>query len=805
MKSQFLTPFGGLGANYLKIALRNLLKNKVYSFINIAGLALGLAVSMLIILFVSHEISFDKFHKNQVNIFQVGGIAKMGEHEFHLSNMSERLGDALKEATSSVKEVGRKCDQLDNTLETDPKHRYNEAKMVFVDEGFFKIFDFKILAGDAASLTRPYTIMLTPEMALKYFGKQNPIGKTLKWNKETNLQVTGIVEKNPSNSSIEFDFVGSLATILAVNKAQYPQYFTPEKLSKIGPGYTETFLLLDNPKNQSNVAAVLGRLASQNPDNENISFVVNHFSSGYLGLDADKTSDRAKYVYIFSGIAALILLLALINFMNLTTARTTTRAKEVGVRKSIGANQRSLATQFYVESTLTILISLVVGLVLFQLLQPIFYQILDLKIDTSFLLNPYFYGASTAVFVATILLSGSYPTFVLSKFNPVEVLKGKIKSKDNFSIRQVLTVFQLSVSVGLIFCSMVIFNQVKQMRNKNIGLNKDQMLIINLDKKSNAKNQALINQIEQIKGVEGVSGSKHRMFYEGYNMNGITKVGEKDENKSVPTIIMAVDGKYADLYQMDWKIKPKIMPSDLKNKIILNESAAKKLDPNIASIKDVDMGEPLPFEVIGIVKDFNYTSAKRIIEPMMLRLIPDSQQFDYLNIKINKSADVSAMVEAVQKAYNAYKTEDAFAYHFVDDSFDKLFKAEDRIASMFGVFTAIAIFIACLGLFGLVTFTAEQRTKEIGIRKVLGASVMSITAMLSKDFLKLVIVGIVIASPLAYFAMKNWLQDFAFRIEIEWWIFVVTGVMAIFIALLTVGYQAIKAALMNPVESLKTE
>jgi putative ABC transport system permease protein len=791
--------------NYLKIAIRTLFRNKVYSFINIAGLALGLAVSMLIILFVSHEISFDKFHKNQENIFQVEGIAKMGEHEFHLSNMSERLGDALKEATPSVKEVGRKSDQSDNTLETDPKHRYNEANMIFVDEGFFKIFDFKIIEGNASSLARPYTVMLTPEMALKYFGRRNPIGKTLKWNKETNLEVTGIVEKNPSNSSIEFNFIGSLSTILATNKANYPQYFTPEKLSKIGPGYTETFLLLDNPKNQLNVATVLGRLTSQNPDNENISFVVNHFSSGYLGLDADKTSDRAKYVYIFSGIAALILLLALINFMNLTTARTTTRAKEVGVRKSIGANQQGLATQFYIESTLTILISLVVGLVLFQLLQPIFYQILDLKIDTSFLLNPYFYGASITILFITILLAGSYPTFVLSKFNPVEVLKGKIQSKDNFSVRQVLTVFQLSVSVGLIFCSVVIFNQVKQMRNKNIGLNKDQMLIVNLDKKSKAKNQALINQIEQIKGVEGVSGSKHRMFYEGYNMNGISKVGEKDDSKSVPTIIMAVDGKYADLYQMDWKIKPTIMPSDLKNKIILNESAAKKLDPNIASIKDVNIGEPLPFEVIGIVKDFNYASAKRIIEPMMLRLLSDSQEFDYLNIKIGKSADVSAMVEAVQKEYNAYKTEDAFTYHFVDDSFDKLFKAEDRIASMFGVFTAIAIFIACLGLFGLVTFTAEQRTKEIGIRKVLGASVSSVVVLLSKNFLKLILIAIVIATPIAYYLMDKWLQDFAYRTNIEWWIFVASGIIISVIALLTISYQAIKSALMNPVESLKTE
>ena len=787
--------------NYFKIAFRNLFKNKVYSFINIAGLALGLAVSMLIILFVSHEMSFDKFHKNHENIFRVEAIAKMGEQEFNLFNMSERLGDALKEATPSVKDVGRKSEQTEIVFETDPKHRYNETGLLFVDEGFFRIFDFKILEGDVATLGRPYTIMLTPEMALKYFGKENPIGKTIKWNKKTNLEITGIVEKNPSNSSIEFNFIGSLPTVVAANKAEYPQYYTPERLSKIGPGYAETYLLLDNTKNQKNVLSVLGRLAKQNPDNENISYSVNHFSSLYLGGN----QTEKKYVYIFAGIAILILLLALINFMNLTTARATTRAKEVGVRKSIGANLRGLATQFYIESTLTIFISLVFGIILFQLLRPVFYQILDLKIDADFLLNPYFYCSSIVVFILTILLAGSYPSFIMSRFNPIDVLKGKVQTNGNFSIRQVLTVFQLSVSVSLIFCTIVIFNQVKAMRNKNIGLNKDQMLIINLDPKSNAKNQALINQIEQIKGVEGVSGSKHRMFYEGYNMIGIKKIGEKDENKSVGTIVMAVDAKFIDLYKMQWKIKPAILPSNLKTKIILNETAAKKIDTNIAAIKEVDMGYEQPTEVIGIVKDFNYTSAKRIIEPLLLQMVTNSQEFDYLNIKISKSAEIASIVSAVQKNYDSYKTEDVFIYHFADDTFDKLFKAEDRVANMFGAFTSIAIFIACLGLLGLVTFIIEQKTKEIGIRKVLGASAIGIMTLLSKNFLKLVLIAVLVSSPITYYAMDKWLQDFAFRTKIEWWVFAFSTFLVTIISIFTVGFQAIKAALMNPVKSLKTE
>jgi putative ABC transport system permease protein len=369
----------------------------------------------------------------------------------------------------------------------------------------------------------------------------------------------------------------------------------------------------------------------------------------------------------------------------------------------------------------------------------------------------------------------------------------------------VLTVFQLAVSVGLIFCSIVIFNQINTMRSKNIGLNKDQMLIINLDSKSNAKNQVLINQIEQIRGVEGVSGSKHRMFFEGYNMFSIKKVGEKDEKKSIGAMVMPVDAKFADLYQMEWKVKPTIFPTDLKDKIILNESAAKKLDPNYASIKEVDMGYPQPTEVIGIIKDFNYTSSKRLIEPMMFQMVTNPQEFEFLNIKIDKKANMASILTTIEKTYNAYKTEDAFTYNFADDSFNKLFKAEDRIANVFGAFTGIAIFIACLGLLGLVTFMAEQRVKEIGIRKVLGASFFSITALLSKNFLKLVFIAILIACPIAYYGMDKWLQDFAFRTNIEWWVYVLSGSIILLIALLSVSYQAIKAALMNPVKSLKTE
>jgi putative ABC transport system permease protein len=793
--------------NYLKIAFRNLLKHKVFSFINITGLALGLAVSMLILLYVSHEVSYDKFHKNHERIFTVGGVAKIGDNDINFINMTGRLGDALKEASPLVKEVGRKSDEWETTFETTKANRSTEKGLIFADEGFFKIFDFKILQGNTKDLARPYTVFLTPDMALKYFGNANPIGKTIRWDKNVDLEIVGIVEKNPSNSSIEFNFVASLPTRLSENKKKYPEYYTDDKINKIGSGDYETFLVLNETQNQANVQKVLTKLTSQSPDNEGITYKLNFFAN-HLGIydSGGEINSVLMYVYVFSAIAILILLLALINFMNLTTARATTRAKEVGVRKSIGANQGSLTAQFYIESTLTLLIALILGVILFQILRPTFYQILDLQIDTAFLYNPYFIASFAGIILISGLLAGSYPSFVLSRFNPVEVLKGKFQGKGNSRIRQSLTVFQLVVSSVLIFCSIIIYSQINKMRSKNLGLNKDQIVTINLDAKAKSSNQAFMNNIRQIDGVQGVAGSNYRIFNEGYNMYSIRKVGEKDQNKYVATIVLGVDSAYVNLFQMNWKVKPQQLPSDLKNKILLNETAAKKLDNNLAAIKNVDMGQKdASTEVVGILKDFNYRNLKSEMMPAMMKFITDPQELGYLNIKLKKEADAVATMTKIEKAYNEYKAEDPFVYHFADESFDKLFKSEDRLANIFGVFTGIAIFIACLGLFGLITFVAEQKTKEIGIRKVLGATVLNITTLLSKGFLKLVIIATFIAIPIAYFAMDEWLKDFNYKITISWWMFALGGFGVILIALFTVGYQSIKAALMNPVKSLKTE
>jgi putative ABC transport system permease protein len=792
--------------NYLKIAIRNLFRYKVFSFINITGLALGLAVSTLILLFVSHEASYDTFHKNYKRIFQVGATLKIGDQQFFFSSMSQRLGDAMKENSASVQAVGRRSGEWKVQLETDPKHRFDEGGFVFADEGFFKVFDFKILQGNVTSINRPYTIFLTPEMAFKYFGKENPIGKTLKWNKEIDLEVVGIVEKNPSNSSIEYNFLVSLPTNISEKKKKYPDYYTDTKLNEIATGDYQTFLLLDTPENESKVLNVLKKISAQNTENKDVTFSLNEFAN-HLGFGGDKLNDRLMYVYISAGVAVLILLLALVNFMNLTTARATTRAKEVGVRKSIGANRLGLTTQFYVESTLTIFVACIFAIILFKTLQPVLYTLLELKIDTQFLLNPYFLISLSSVLLVSILLAGSYPAFVLAKFNPIEVLKGKFQGKGNAVVRQSLTIFQLAVSTVLIFCSIIIFGQIKKMRTKHLGINKDHVVTIYLDVQARVKNQVLLNEIKQIDGVEKISGSKNRIFEQGYSVTGLKKIGAKDNSTSsmIGTIIFETDSSYMSLFDIKWKVKPERLPSDLRNKILLNETAVKALGGNIATIKNVESGGNEAMEVVGVFKDFNYAEVKNDVKPLMIKFITDAPEMVFLNMRIRKDADVANTIAQIEKAYNHYKVEDAFSYYFADESFDKLFKDEYRIANIFGAFTGIAIFIACLGLFGLITFMAEQKTKEIGIRKVLGASIFNITSLLSKGFLKLVVIAIIIAIPIAYYGMNQWLKDFVYRIELSWWIFAAGGIGVTLLALLIVSYQAIRAALLNPVKSLKSE
>ncbi|TAE26192.1 MAG: ABC transporter permease [Cytophagales bacterium] len=789
--------------NYLKIALRGLLKHKVFAFINVGGLALGLSVSLLILLYVAHEVSYDRFHKNYDRIFRVHGLVTMGEMQINIANMSARLGDALREATPSVQLVGRKSDEGEVVMETDRNHRYTETGLIFADAGFFQIFNFRILQGNVAALARPYTVFLTPDMARKYFGTQNPLGKTIRWNKKTDLEVVGLVEKNPSNSSITYNFVASLPTRLAVNKAAHPDYYTDAKLNRIGPGDYETFLLLDQPQNSPNVERALRRLASQNPDNQNITLSINDFAD-HLGLQSGTPNQLFTYVSVFLVIALLILLLALINFMNLTTARANVRAKEVGIRKSVGAGKGALATQFYLESTLTVLLALGLSLLLFQLLKPLFFTLLDSQIDTSFLVNPYYLGAFGGVVLLSILLAGSYPALVLSRFNPALVLKGVVKNGSSVGLRKGLTVFQLTVSTTLILCLFVIYGQINSMRKRDLGLTKDQVLTISLDGAARTRNQALLSDLRQVPGVVALSGAGNRLFYEGFNMYGVHKLGDKTQN-NVGTIIFSVDSSFIDLFRMQWLRKPVRLPADLTNQVVLNESAARALGGNLADLKQVDMGTDGPVEVLGVVKDFQYVNPRNQIMPLLFQFITDPQKIGFVNLKIAQTADVAATVQAVEAVYNRYKVEEPFTYTFADEAFDRMFKAEDRLSGIFGVFTAIAIFIACLGLFGLATFTAEQRTKEIGVRKVLGASVSSLVVLLNKEFLKLVLIALLLASPLAWWAMNQWLQDFVYRIEIEWWVFALAGLLAVGIALLTVSFQSVRAALMNPVKSLRSE
>ena len=526
-----------------------------------------------------------------------------------------------------------------------------------------------------------------------------------------------------------------------------------------------------------------------------------------MGANFGDTTN-ARYLTIFSIIAAFTLLLALINYMSLTTSRATQRAREVGIRKVMGAARRSLAGQFYGESVVITGIAFGLALVLVRVLQPFFYQLMQLDIDSSFVYSAKSGMMALGLFVSCVLISGSYPALLLSSFNPVRVLQGMlIPGKGGITIRQGFIVLQFTVSVGLIGCSILIYQQVHHLQNRKLGLYKDRMLVVPLAASLTKQYSSFKNTLRQIPGVERVAAASQVLYKEGgsiyFAQSPVTK-------KDVSIHVLSVDDQFAETLQIPWKIKPAPARLAASNTVVLNETAVRSL-----GFGDNPVGKNLSFgagksEVVGVMKNFYFTNINDSNNPLALFVAKDTasamaSQGGSLYIRIQPGADVQQTVARVEKEYGMLGAEKPFEYFFLDDTFNSIYKSEARLATLFSLFTAFALFIACLGLFGLAVFTAEQRTKEIGVRKVLGASVSSIVTLLSKDFLKLILLAILIASPLAWWAMNKWLQDFAYKITISWWVFAVAGLSVVFIALLTVSFQSIKAALMNPVKSLRNE
>ena len=787
--------------NYLTVAWRNLLRYKVYSAINITGLAIGLAVCMLIVLYVGHESSYDRFHKNADRIFWMQTKLKLGTDSVFMPYLNYSAGPVIKQQEPSVESFLRVRNADRNTIIQNPENpslKFAESKFLFADSNFFSFFSFKLLQGNKEQvLLNPLSVVVSKNAAQKYFGNDNPVGKTIRYNNAYNLLITGVAENAPSNSSIEYDFIASLSSMLSIKEQS--------DLVKNEKNDFTTYFLLRKPDQISRVENALMRLAKERDGDDQFSF--RYISTPLPGLHVASSLDPAnlKYLKIFPFVAALVLLLALINYMSLSTARSSIRAKEIGVRKVLGAGRKIIAAQFFAESSLYTAISFVLGYILCILLQPFFFNFLQLNIDSIFLYHPGVLASFAGLFIITVFIAGMYPSILLSAYKPVSVLYGKFKQGGSVSVRKFFTVFQFSIAVVFIICGMVIQKQMHYFRHMDTGINRENIVMMPFGTGVTKHYASFKQDISSVTGIQQVSIALHPLF-KGYDMMGITPPGSGNMIL-MPTL--DVDQQFIPMLHLKWKMPPAdSFFYKKKNNIILNETAIAKLGLGQNPLNQkIDQ-----FEVAGILKDFNWSSLQQKIDGLLLSVTTDddssalwASKGGCLFAKIGAGTNIPTLISQIKNIQGKYDAENPFEYYFMDDTFNDLYKAEERLAKILTSFTVLAIVIACLGLFGLITFMAMQRTKEIGIRKTLGASVQNIVRLLSVDFVLLVVIAVVIASPVAWYFMHKWLQDFAYRINISWWIFLVSGLMAIVIALLTISMQSIKAATANPVQSLRTD
>ena len=794
--------------NYIKIAWRNLVNQRLFSFINISGLAVGLAVCMMIMMYVAHEMRYDRFHENADRIFIPQQSFTMNGNTMNMEYMSYAAGEIIKQRQPVVKDYTRTMAYFKPVIASNPEKpdaKFSEKNLLFADGNFFSFFSFKLLSGNANHvLDRPFTVVLSEDMAKKYFGDENPVGKTivLKTDSAFTYQVVGVAENNPSNSSIKYSFVTSNQSLLQMKEAKL---YTGAK--DISFGNFLPYLLLNHASDTATLRRSLDLMAKQDKTFDKVHYSLSALSTSHLKSNFGDSSNL-KYLKIFPLVAVLILLLALANYMNLSTARATLRAKEVGVRKVSGASRKTIAAQFYVESALFTTISFVLGYMLCYAFKPWFLNVLQLKIDSSFLYSPMVLILLGVLFILTILIAGSYPAVILSAFKPVATLKGKMgKATGGVAVRKVFTTLQFALSVGLIICGIVIDRQLYFFRHKDIGINRENVVMIPVHNTFGNNYQAFKQDVAQLSGIDNVATSHYSMFH-GYDMvsiNGKTK----DDITMVPSLMG--DDQLIKTLGLKWKYAPatgeRLAGMD---RLVINEAAIAKLHLPVDPVGSYLQSGDQKFKIVGVLKNFNYSSLESEISPLILFTPPAEFPFfqrDGCNLfaKIKAHTNLPTLLGKIQSLYKKYDVDTPFDYTFMDDAFNAQYQAEDRLSSIFSVFTYITIALASLGLFGLAAFTIEQRTKEIGIRKVLGASIGSINSLLSADFLKLVILSIVIASPVAWWAMHNWLQGFAYRINISWWMFAFAGMTAILTAVATVSYHALKAALANPVKSLRSE
>jgi putative ABC transport system permease protein len=789
--------------NYVKITWRNIKNSKIYSFINILGLAVGMACCILILLWVKDEWSFDRFHEN------ADVICRVTEHQYNSSGdyfpvavTPWPLAEALKNEFPEIVESTR-LRIWNNRLIGYKDKKFYENDFVAVDPSFLRMFSFPLVKGDISTvLTEPNTILITQETAARYFGNEDPMGKVLTFHNSYDFKVTGILENVPHNSHIRFDFLVPFESLREFgwtdswwtnNYTTYVQLADTASYQQIADKVSE-YIKKINP--QSGTKLILQPLTDI------------HLRSNYAIDLYGHTEDRALYVYAFSVIALFVLLIACINFMNLSTARSEKRSKEVGLRKVVGASRGNIVTQFYGESLIMTILSFFIAIMLVCLLLPAFNNVSGKFLSLDTIREPVFLLGLLGIMVVTGFVSGSYPALIQSSFKPVDSIKRRglgLSSKSRKSLfRRTLVVVQFTLSIILIVGTLIVYRQIHFMLNKELGYEKES--VVYFIKRANIRTQydAFKSELLRDPAVVGVTASSDVPTYSVHSTGGFSWEG-KDPETHFLIHQFSVDHDYLRTFNMNviaGRDFSKEFPVDAATQsFIVNETAVKAmgLENPVGTKFTLYDNEG---QIIGVVQDFHYKSLQKEIEPLVMRIEPDRD--NYVFVKFNSERTQEALA-AVQRVYKAFNPEYPLEYTFLEETVEQLYDSEQKTRKIFNYFTIIAILISCLGLYGLAAYMAQQKTKEIGIRKVLGASILNIAARMSWEFILLICVANAAAWPLAYFAMNKWLHNFAYRMKIDPLIFVCAGVASAVLGLITVGYHTVKSARANPADSLRYE
>ena len=800
--------------NYINVAIRNILKHKFFSFINIIGMTIGITACLLIVIYISDELSYDRFHADADRIYQVSLHGRIAGQDINTSTTCPPMAQALMSDVPEV-EAATRLRTLDGVPVKHEDKVFTEENVFLADSNFFQFFSFKLLHGDPQTvLLEPNSVVITEDIAKKYFGETDPVGKLLVVrNGNQTFKVSGVAENPPHNSHFRFTMLlasssdESMRSNIWLNNFMFTYYklkpnTSPAQVDEKFMGITEKYV---GPDIERFLQTSIKELKAKGDDYGFYSTALTDIHLRSTTRDNITPAGNIEYIYFFAAIGLFIIAIACINFMNLATARSASRAKEVGLRKTLGSLRTQMIFQFLAESSLYSLMAVILAVVACYFLLPQFNLLSGKELTMDIVLTPAFMAGLIALIFAVGLVAGSYPAFYLTSFNAVEVLKGKVRAgMKSKGIRSTLVVFQFGLSIFLIIFTLVVYQQINYMQDAHLGMDKNNVLVVKGASRLATNKEAFKNSLSQMQGVEKVSYTNN--VFPGVNNTTVFRSAGSEQDHIMG--LYYADHDHQDVVRFEIKegrYFSREFPADTMA-IVLNEAAVKEfgftnpLGEEIVFFGDEGIDSAPRLKVVGVMKDFNFESFTAQVRPLAIRLTTNDH-----TLLVRYSGSPKTVVEQVEKLWKQLAPSEPLQYSFLDDNFDDLFRAEQRMGDIFTVFSGLAIFIASLGLFALAAFTSEQRSKEIGIRKVMGASVFGITMLLSREFTRLVLFAFVPAAVAGWYVSNRWLEGFAYRIDVNPWTIFFSGFAALVLAWLTVSYQSIRAATASPAETLRSE